>query len=318
MKEKLKKEKGITLIALIITIIVMLILVGVTVTTALNGNLFRIAYDAAKRTEEFRDMELELSQGLINGKPIEDLAGGVNFSAAFMAGQTAPEDEKGNYPQVGDIVVINPLLLLADSNIRDDDDMGMEMTQYSSSDIKVDLLANNSISYPILEGTGTITPVMNIIQNNSVSIKLKGATGFLNARDVLDKVCEFRYTNDYIRTARALRVEDIQQYIGQATESGNSSYSTDTTHYYPSKDGTNNIAIGTSMPEQTYKEYNMNNFTGHENIKKALFGGFGTSEHYSSTLGTTSVKYENDGKVGFYISCIEDRKNSREKIVLIR
>lgn len=33
----MKKMRGITLIALIITIIVMLILVGVTVTTAING-----------------------------------------------------------------------------------------------------------------------------------------------------------------------------------------------------------------------------------------------------------------------------------------
>ena len=42
----LKREKGITLIALIITIIVMLILVGVTINVALNGGLFSKAEDA--------------------------------------------------------------------------------------------------------------------------------------------------------------------------------------------------------------------------------------------------------------------------------
>lgn len=36
----MRKTKGITLIALIITIIVMMILVGVTVATTLNGNIF--------------------------------------------------------------------------------------------------------------------------------------------------------------------------------------------------------------------------------------------------------------------------------------
>ncbi len=45
--KKERKNKGITLIALIITIIVMLILVGVTVNVALNGGLFDVAKQAA-------------------------------------------------------------------------------------------------------------------------------------------------------------------------------------------------------------------------------------------------------------------------------
>ena len=48
----MKKMRGITLIALIITIIVMLILVGVTVTTAINGGLFKQAQKAKTRHEE--------------------------------------------------------------------------------------------------------------------------------------------------------------------------------------------------------------------------------------------------------------------------
>ena len=53
----MKKQKGITLIALIITIIVMLILVGVTVTTAINGGLFEKARIAAKGTQKEVDRE---------------------------------------------------------------------------------------------------------------------------------------------------------------------------------------------------------------------------------------------------------------------
>lgn len=48
----MKKMRGITLIALIITIIVMLILVGVTVTTAINGGLLKQAQKAKTRHEE--------------------------------------------------------------------------------------------------------------------------------------------------------------------------------------------------------------------------------------------------------------------------
>ena len=43
----MKEQKGITLVALVITIIVMLILVGVSITVALNGGLFTNAKDAA-------------------------------------------------------------------------------------------------------------------------------------------------------------------------------------------------------------------------------------------------------------------------------
>ena len=47
-----KRQKGITLIALIITIIVMLILVGVTISVALNGGLFDVAGKATSDTEK--------------------------------------------------------------------------------------------------------------------------------------------------------------------------------------------------------------------------------------------------------------------------
>ena len=47
-----KKQKGITLIALIITVIVMLLLVGVTVNVALNGGLFDTAKEAKAKQEE--------------------------------------------------------------------------------------------------------------------------------------------------------------------------------------------------------------------------------------------------------------------------
>ena len=53
----MKAQKGITLIALTITIIVMLILVGVTVNVALNGGLFTTSKDAVKKQEEQQILE---------------------------------------------------------------------------------------------------------------------------------------------------------------------------------------------------------------------------------------------------------------------
>ena len=49
-KEETKKNKGITLIALVITIIVMLILVAVTINMSISGSLFRYAAKATGET----------------------------------------------------------------------------------------------------------------------------------------------------------------------------------------------------------------------------------------------------------------------------
>ena len=73
----MKKQKGITLIALIITIIVMLILVGVTVTTAINGGLFEKARIAAAGTQKEVDKE-KLSMALAFA--YDETAGEINKS----------------------------------------------------------------------------------------------------------------------------------------------------------------------------------------------------------------------------------------------
>lgn len=67
----MKEQRGITLIALIITIIVMLILVGVTVSVALNGGLFDAAKKAASETQ--LASERETLQAAVVGSVDKDL-----------------------------------------------------------------------------------------------------------------------------------------------------------------------------------------------------------------------------------------------------
>lgn len=69
----MKKDNGITLIALVITIIVMLILVVVTIRIATDGKLFDYAGEAAKKTQEEVAKEKELSNGIIDGQSIENI-----------------------------------------------------------------------------------------------------------------------------------------------------------------------------------------------------------------------------------------------------
>ena len=64
-KQNSKTNKGITLIALVITIIVMLILVSVTISMAINGGLFEYAGKAVSDTQAAIDEEQELADGKI-------------------------------------------------------------------------------------------------------------------------------------------------------------------------------------------------------------------------------------------------------------
>lgn len=62
----MKNTKGITLVALIITIIIMLILVSVSVVFAIKGGLFGYAKEGVDKTNEAMQKEPLLSTGSVN------------------------------------------------------------------------------------------------------------------------------------------------------------------------------------------------------------------------------------------------------------
>lgn len=69
----MRNNKGITLIALVITIILMLILVTVTIQVATNGNLFTHAGNAVKGTKKAIEEENALLDGSIGDTSIENI-----------------------------------------------------------------------------------------------------------------------------------------------------------------------------------------------------------------------------------------------------
>ncbi len=97
-KEFTKNNKGITLIALIITIIVMLILVGVTVTVALNGGLFKTAKETAEATNTEKDKEQTLAKGQveIDGKKYASMEDYLNNKELIEWIETEIPDEWKN------------------------------------------------------------------------------------------------------------------------------------------------------------------------------------------------------------------------------
>ena len=75
----MKKEKGITLVALVITIIVMLILLGVTVTGAINGGLIGTSQEAKYKTE-ISQIKEALEEEIINRKALKESTDNITIA----------------------------------------------------------------------------------------------------------------------------------------------------------------------------------------------------------------------------------------------
>ncbi len=93
----LTSQKGITLIALVITIIIMLILVTVTITVALKGELFNTAKQAKTETEN----KINEEQNLASGK-VEIDGKWYNSIEEYTTGRVTPtEDNYGDFVEYG-------------------------------------------------------------------------------------------------------------------------------------------------------------------------------------------------------------------------
>jgi len=110
LKKEQKNSTGITLIALIITIIVMLILVGVSVTVALKGGLFSSAKDATGKTQIERDKELALDGGTVevNDVVYDSMQDYIDKKPSVATGTPigATDELKAKQVQVGELVYV--------------------------------------------------------------------------------------------------------------------------------------------------------------------------------------------------------------------
>ena len=106
IRNKQKKERGITLIALVVTIVVLLILAGVTITFVLGeGGILNMAKEAADKTKNAianDQADMESLAGEIKNILGEDGSGGADPSEE-------PEPElqtDGNYDEKGKVYKI--------------------------------------------------------------------------------------------------------------------------------------------------------------------------------------------------------------------
>ena len=239
----MKKNRGITLIALIITIIVMLILVAVSISIALSTGLFKSASDATKNwktaQEEESNMPIEIGGKKYNS--IEEyLNGGIK--------------EEHNWKRTGDTLTCghcNKTYTIGD--VVDYKDSGVESTSITAekaggytgtsalvnSGVKVaSLKLNNNFKIAKASGPAQPTKTQTIQKDENITwivlgaedsnkngtnetlllttkepttgtIVLYGAAGYNNCIEEINRMCKEIYGTD----ARGMTIEDVNACV---------------------------------------------------------------------------------------------------------
>ena len=146
----MRKQKGITLISLIITIIIMMILVGVTVTVAINGGVFNKAKQAGIETEMARIEERaemvkyniladkESGSSAINGIKAEYID---MLKSEFVGANVSVEGNKVIIDDKYDIKILNSKLDIEVS--EHSDDVNLISLAYTTNNVEI----NEKICY---------------------------------------------------------------------------------------------------------------------------------------------------------------------------
>ena len=194
--QKLKTKKGITLIALIITIIVMLILVGVTISVALNGGLFEQARDAKKKTEAAVKADQDL------------LLMGVE-TWWDQEGTTIKDLVSGQTLEIGTPVNYNHILGAEETSKSMKDPWG-----YTTEDTIELTSINLETDKWLVLGTDDLGRLLLIpskpVQNSNAS----SDNIYISNLDDLDEYCSMFGQGPGAAGARSLTVEDVNKITG--------------------------------------------------------------------------------------------------------
>ena len=260
-------EKAITLIALVVTIVILLILAGVTITMTLGQNgLFTRAREgaAAYNESEVRDdLSMLITQytwdkaaektdkslgdylkengatsvkANANGKTLEVEYKGYVFTVNKDSGEiigVSKSDSSDSpttptiMPQVGEIVSYTP------DTPSTGYDLSTAKSGYSSAQTIDSTYDPTTWKIMEVDESGNITKLLGI---GSKEVYLYGATGYNNGVYLLNDICKSRYGNASLgATARSLNIEDIESRMNSNGIAARNGYKSGTTQYGTTK-----------------------------------------------------------------------------------
>lgn len=248
-----QSKSGITLIALIITIIVMLILVGVTVTVAINGGLFKSAKEGAEGTTIARvkeqmmgEITTKIAEKLgdnITESELETIAqkygtiiekDGIKYLKLTDGGYEVPLseiwqvetvvtlaslycDEEGctnaEHLHKGDYVNYTPKTEKTVYAPDKGEGIG-KYTGYTEGTAEQSISQDTTLNWRVLGKDNSGNILLISGAPTEAGLSFRGYVGYNNYETVLNDTCKALYSNIELgATARSITMDDIDKYL---------------------------------------------------------------------------------------------------------
>ena len=202
-KDLKNTNKGITLIALVITIIVMLILVAVTITMAVNGGLFDYARKAGQETNKAIEKEQQLAD-LEANLTVDDLID--KYTTQYTLSDLGLE--------IGDEIDYNSILEDAEDYTAPanktgyDSDGDEDLTDEAGQTFEQE----KELTWQVMRQKGD--NIILVASQTSEEVYLQGAEGYLYGPSELNNICKALYSyrdeeENIIYEARSMNEEDM-------------------------------------------------------------------------------------------------------------
>ncbi len=243
----MREKKGITLIALIITIVIMLILVGVIIQIIINSGILGKAAETGQVYQEAQENEANMNEIQVDDKlynSIDDYFEGKEAIVEVhnwtrngdiltcQCTECAKENLEGRILQIGQELSYTAEGVATTNIDEEKSGMGETQTAYKSDNTKWLVLGiedrnNNGTNETLLLTTDSPTKVKLAGVDNDTNVSLvalvrdegaiyfNGQFGYNNGPEELDRMCRELYGEN----ARSIRIEDVNNCL-QYTPSG--------------------------------------------------------------------------------------------------
>ena len=215
MRKKLKKSKGITLIALIITIIILLILAGISISALTQTGLFSRAKQAEQKSKYAQEEE---------NSTLGTYENEINKYLDKNSGETPSEPKeiklvdkvKDGTIKIGDYVKYTPDTVTNTDKSYTDllSNLGTYSGNTDSTKNTSSTLTQEKLNWRVLDVTddGQVRLISELPTTSKIT--LKGYNGYNNAVKLLDDTCSTLYTNKQLSSkVQNIKIEDITRHM---------------------------------------------------------------------------------------------------------
>ncbi len=299
MKLNLKERKGITLIALVITIIVLLILAGVSIAMLTGQNGILTQAQNAKTTSEYKSAEEKVKLAIMaarsqsetgtldadkliaeiannyggtasktdNGFPVNATVDGKNFYIDQDGNEGETQDRTGL--KVGDYI-----------NYKPDTEEGKTYSLLGAQNgYSNQTIAKETLNWRILKikADGSIDIISDPTSNE---VWFQGALGYNNGVYLLNDICKELYSNTTKGiTARSVNLKDMEDWLTEAGKTARNEYTNSNVKYDETKTYTDNYSY-TPDAYNSEEDENSNHYTSPTTATYTKLGTLNAKQTY--------------------------------------